>query len=71
MDGTTFYRLSIMPEDKKCELINSGLFNEIITGYAILGAEAAESLSMPIERVMSKVFDEYTAADALAKVREY
>lgn len=71
MDADTFYRLSTMPDERLCSLIDTGFFNEIITGYVILGREMADALSIPIERVMYRVFDDYSAANALAKLREY
>ena len=61
--------LCFISDKRKCHMVDSTAFNEIITGYAMLATDYAAEESIPIERAMPRIFDEYSAEEALTKVR--
>lgn len=50
-------------------MINTGAFNDILIGYALLAADIAEDEGITIERGMYRALDSYTAEDALTELR--
>lgn len=61
--------LCFMPDERKCHMINTGAFNDILIGYALLAADIAEDEGITIERGMYRALDSYTAEDALNELR--
>lgn len=61
--------LCFMPEERRCHLINSGAFNDIIAGYVVLAAAIAENEGISIERGIYRAFDDFTAEEALTELR--
>lgn len=65
--------LAACDKDDICILADSSSFNDIIRGYVSLALEEAEIDEKTKERVedqMHRIFDSYTAQDALNKLEE-
>jgi hypothetical protein len=68
MDEMLMRILYGLPERGRCEIIDSGAFNDIITGYVVLAFETV-GVDREKAKVMSVVLDMCSALDALNKVR--
>ena len=62
-----FLKFTLMPDDERCRIIDSGVFNSIIRGYCVAGMKEAGCSHSDIHKTMnalSRVFDEVSAAEA-------